>query len=65
MKNKIDKIEKKEYENLIELWEFSVRATHYFLKEENIEYFKPLIFNTYLDAVELRCIRNNDNKMHL
>jgi len=63
MTNKIDEIEKKEYENVVELWESSVRATHHFLKEEDIEYFKPLILNTYLDAVELRCIRNNDKKI--
>ncbi|RKR14244.1 putative acetyltransferase [Maribacter vaceletii] len=61
--NKIDTIEKGEYENVVELWESSVRATHHFLKEEDIEYFKPLILNTYLDAVELRCIRNNDKKI--
>ena len=63
MKIKVDKIEKTEYENVIELWESSVRATHHFLKEEDIEYFKPLILNTYLDAVELRCVRNNDKKI--
>ena len=60
MKNKIDNVEKVEYKNLVELWESSVRATHYFLKEEDIEYFKPLILNTYLNAVELKCIRNNE-----
>jgi len=59
MTRKIDTIEKKDYENVVEVWEASVRATHHFLKEEDIEYFKPLILNTYLDAVELRCIRNN------
>ncbi|SIQ07256.1 GNAT family N-acetyltransferase [Maribacter ulvicola] len=63
MTNHIDKIEKKEYEDVVELWESSVRATHDFLKEQDIEYFKPLILNTYLDAVELRCIRNNDKKI--
>lgn len=63
MTNHIDKIEKKEYEDVVELWESSVRATHDFLKEQDIEYFKPLILNTYLDAVELRCIKNNDKKI--
>jgi putative acetyltransferase len=63
IRNKIDYIDKKEYKNVVELWESSVRATHHFLKEEDIEYFKPLILNTYLDAVELRCIRNNDKKI--
>lgn len=63
IRNKIDYIDKKEYKNVVELWESSVRATHHFLKEEDIEYFKSLILNTYLDAVELRCIRNNDKKI--
>ena len=56
---KIDTINKNEYQEVVNVWESSVRATHHFLKEEDIQYFKPLILNTYLDAVELRCIRNN------
>lgn len=63
MTKKIDKIKKEEYKDVVELWEASVRATHHFLKEEDIEYFKPLILNTYLDAVELRCVRNNNKKI--
>ena len=59
----IDKINKIEYPEVVNVWEASVRATHHFLKEEDIEYFKPLILNTYLDAVELRCIRNNEHKI--
>jgi len=59
----IDKINKIEYSEVVNVWEASVRATHHFLKEEDIEYFKPLILNTYLDAVELRCIRNSENKI--
>ncbi len=63
MKNEIDSIKKTEYQEVVELWEASVRATHHFLKEEDIEYFKPLILNTFLDAVELKCIKNNDGKI--
>jgi putative acetyltransferase len=55
---KIDKIKKIEHQQVIEVWEASVRATHDFLKEEDITYFKPLILNTYLDLVELKCVRN-------
>lgn len=58
MQNKIDRIKKEEYQEVIKVWEASVRATHHFLKEEDFEYFKSLILNTYLDAVELRCVRN-------
>ena len=58
--NKIDDISKKKYNQVVEVWEASVRATHDFLKEEDIEYFKPLILNSYLDAVELKCVRDNN-----
>lgn len=59
----IDKINKIEFPEVVNVWEASVRATHHFLKEEDIEYFKPLILNTYLNAVELRCIRNSENNI--
>ncbi|WP_338731184.1 GNAT family N-acetyltransferase [Mangrovimonas cancribranchiae] len=59
----IDTIKRCEFKVVVDVWEASVRATHHFLKEEDIEYFKPLILNTYLDAVELRCIRTTDNKI--
>nr|WP_288935029.1 GNAT family N-acetyltransferase [uncultured Allomuricauda sp.] len=55
---KVDIVQKSEYPILVEVWEASVRATHDFLKEEDIRYFRPLILNAYLDAVELRCARD-------
>ncbi|MGY3794875.1 acetyltransferase [Aquimarina sp. 433] len=63
MKYNIDTIDKSEYQEVVEVWESSVRATHHFLKEEDIIYFRPLILNTYLDAVTLRCIRNENKKI--
>ena len=51
---------KREYEILVDIWEASVRATHTFLPEEDIQTFRPLILNEYLDAVELRCARDDD-----
>ena len=63
MKYNVDTINKSEYQEVVEVWESSVRATHHFLKEEDIAYFKPLILNTYLDAVTLRCVRNENKKI--
>lgn len=63
MQYKIDNIKKSEYQQVIEVWEASVRATHHFLKEEDITYFKPLILNTYLDVVELKCVRNTKSEI--
>lgn len=49
-----------DYPELISVWEASVRATHDFLKEENIQFYKPLILNEYLKAVDLYCVKDND-----
>ncbi|MGD1894866.1 MAG: GNAT family N-acetyltransferase [Cyclobacteriaceae bacterium] len=63
MKREIGTIDKAEFPEVVDVWEASVRATHHFLKEEDIAYFKPLILNHYLDAVDLRCIRNDKKEL--
>ena len=42
-----------EYKTLTEIWEDSVRATHTFLEESHINFFRPKILNEYLYAVKL------------
>lgn len=59
----LDTIAQEEYPEVVDVWEASVRATHDFLKEEDIVYFKPLILNHYLDAVELRCVRDSTGRI--
>ncbi len=63
MEYQISTIAEREYPEVIEVWEASVRATHHFLKEEDIEYFKPLILKHYLKAVELRAVRDEGGKI--
>ncbi|MEB2776794.1 GNAT family N-acetyltransferase [Algoriphagus sp. D3-2-R+10] len=63
MKYNITEITPSEYSEVVELWEASVRATHDFLQEEDIIFFKPLILNEYLKAVELNCVRADSGKM--
>lgn len=48
----------RDYDELIQLWEASVRSTHHFLTEDDIQYYKPLIRNEYFRAVELYIIRD-------
>jgi putative acetyltransferase len=50
-----------DFDEITTIWEASVRATHHFLKEADILYFKPLIRNEYLHAVNLYCIREHDH----
>lgn len=59
----IHKVKKKEYSEIIKVWEASVRATHDFLLEEDIIYFQPCILKEYLKAVNLRCTKNATNKI--
>ncbi len=56
-KFKIELVKDTEYLRVVEVWEASVRATHHFLKKEDILYFKSLILNEYLNMVELRCVK--------
>jgi putative acetyltransferase len=58
MNYSIDTIHESEYPEVVEVWEASVRATHDFLTEEDIAYFRPLILLVYLKAVDLRCVKN-------
>lgn len=60
MEYEVSDIQKREYDHVVQLWEASVRATHLFLNEDDIQYFKPLIRNTYLDAVKLKAVRNKE-----
>jgi putative acetyltransferase len=55
---KIEPAQPADFPEITDVWEASVRATHHFLKEEDIQYFRPLILNEYLKAVELYCVRD-------
>ena len=63
MSFKVINIAEAEYAEVVEVWEASVRATHHFLKEEDIVYFKPLILRDYLKTVDLRGIKNDRQKI--
>lgn len=47
-----------DYDDLIELWEASVRASHDFLSEADIMELRPQILSTYFSAVALSCIKD-------
>ena len=48
---------------LVEVWEASVRNIHRFLTEKDIRFFKPLVRNKYIPVVELYIIRNGQNRI--
>jgi len=46
------------YPEMLIVWENSVRATHDFITEEDIEFFKPIIIEQAFPAVTLRCVKD-------
>ena len=56
-------VDEKDYPEIISVWEASVRETHDFLSEEDIQILKPLILNQYLKAVLLVCMKDNQGKI--
>lgn len=49
----ITKVSAHDYPRLITIWENSVRATHHFITEADIQYYKPLILEEYFHQVDL------------
>lgn len=63
MEHQVEAVSRDDYQEIIEVWEASVRATHHFLSEEWIVEHKPLILNQYLDMVNLNCVKNTHGKL--
>ena len=49
----------REDERLLEVWEASVRATHHFLSESDIQFFKPLVVAGLRALPHLLCVRDS------
>lgn len=52
-----------DYDELLLLWEKSVRSTHHFLTEEDIQLYKPVVREEYFFAVELFIILNEEGRI--
>lgn len=63
MQHHIHAVSSADYQEIIEVWEASVRATHHFLSEDWIIEHKPLILNQYLDMVDLSCVKDENARL--
>lgn len=59
----IEKAATSDFAEITDVWEASVRATHHFLSEEDIAYFKPLVRDQYLFAVDVYCLRSEEGRI--
>lgn len=58
----IVRIQESDWNEVADVWEASVRATHAFLQEEDILFFKPRIA-PYLQETESFCVRNTHGRI--
>ena len=54
----VENVLSENYPEMLNVWENSVRATHQFITEEDIEFFKPIIVEQAFPTVTLRCVKN-------
>lgn len=57
---KIDNVNAQDYPELLAVWENSVRATHDFITEDDIAFFKPIIIEQAFPNVTLKCIKDEN-----
>ncbi|MBO9729240.1 MAG: GNAT family N-acetyltransferase [Chitinophaga sp.] len=63
MRYLVSAVETTDYPEVVAVWEASVRATHDFLTEADIQFYKPLILHEYLQAVNLFCVKDETAKI--
>lgn len=51
------------YAEMLDVWENSVRATHNFITEEDIEFFKPIIIEQAFPAVTLKSVKDESGSI--
>ena len=59
----ISKVRPEDWPRVLEVWEASVRATHHFLSEADIQFIKPLIPDALTQVAELVCARDVDGQV--
>ncbi|WP_136253953.1 GNAT family N-acetyltransferase [Onishia niordana] len=59
----VESVRKEDYRELLDVWEASVRATHDFLREQDLLELKPLIYEQYFGAVDLTCVKDGSGEI--
>lgn len=54
----ISKVHADDFPRVVEVWEASVRATHHFLSEADIQFLQPLIPDALSHVAKLACVRD-------
>ena len=52
-----------DFPRVVDVWEASVRTTHHFVSEDDIEFFRPLVRGALPQINELACIRDSSGRV--
>jgi ribosomal protein S18 acetylase RimI-like enzyme len=63
LRDGVDAVDPGEWPQLLEIWEASARATHHFLSEDDILFFRPLVLPGLRDLEHLFCVRDLEGGM--
>lgn len=63
LQKNIFKAHPEDFSQVAEVWEASVRATHHFLSEVDIQFIKPLVPNALAHVAELACVRDSAGRV--
>jgi putative acetyltransferase len=56
----VDGVRAEDYPRVVEVWEASVRATHHFVAESDIDIFRPLVRDGLPQVPQLACVRDGE-----
>lgn len=59
----IDVVREDDRERLVQVWEAAVRATHDFLTEGDILFFRQFVRDGLIGQLELACVRDQDGEL--
>jgi len=59
----VERVVPEDYSEMLEVWESSVRATHDFISDEDIKFYKPIIVQQAFPAVSLRCVKSESGSI--
>ena len=52
-----------DFPRVVEVWEASVRATHHFVSEANIQFFRPLVRDELPQIPHFACVRDDTDQV--
>lgn len=58
--HRISPVHEADFARVVEVWEASVRATHHFVAEADIQIFKPLVWDGLRDTEHLLAVRDGE-----